>query len=359
MEKGEEMQKEDIRNFSHDELAAYLESVQEKAFRATQVFEWIYEKGAGSFESMLNLPKELRLKLAGRFSLEPLTISSKDVSVDGTTKFLFDLKDQQKVETVLIPTADRSTACVSTQAGCKFGCRFCASGIGGWVRNLTCGEILAQILRVKAEAQKHKSPLSHIVFMGIGEPFDNFDNLMKAIRIINGQKGIHIGARRITVSTCGVIPKIKQLAKEGIQIELAISLHGFDNESRNILMPVNKKYPFDDLMKACREYIQATNRQITFEYILIKDVTCTDKAAEALKKAFRGIICKMNLIPYNPVSEFDHKTPTREEMLKFRRRLEDFGIHATIRTPRGRDVAAACGQLRHETSKVVSKINPN
>jgi 23S rRNA (adenine2503-C2)-methyltransferase len=171
--------------------------------------------------------------------------------------------------------------------------------------------------------------------------------LMKAIRIINGKEGMNIGARRITVSTCGVIPKIQQLAKEGLQIELAISLHGFDNASRNILMPVNKKYPFDNLMTACREYIKKTKRQITFEYILIKDVTCSIKAAKSLKKAFRGLICKMNLIPYNPVAEFEYKTPSRAEMFGFKNRLEDFGIHATIRTPRGRDIAGACGQLRH------------
>jgi 23S rRNA (adenine2503-C2)-methyltransferase len=343
----EHAEKQDIRNLSYDELVHYLESIQEKPFRATQIFEWIYKKGAWSFEQMKNLPQKLRDHLDQGFTLKPHKIENKQIAEDGTTKFLFDLDDHQKIETVLIPSEARTTVCVSTQAGCKFGCRFCASGIGGWVRNLSTTEILTQILHVKEEALKHKNPLSHIVYMGVGEPFDNYQNLIKAIRIINDPLGINIGARRITVSTCGVIPKIKELAKEGIQIELAISLHGYDNESRNVLMPVNKKYPFDDLMEACREYIQATKRQITFEYILIKDVTCTDEAAQALKKAFRGIICKMNLIPYNPVSEFGHKTPTHQEMLKFRSRLENFGIHATIRTPRGRDVAAACGQLRH------------
>ena len=340
----------DIRGFSFEELQEYLTSIGEKSFRASQIFEWIYQKGAWSFDPMTNVPEALRHKLAQTFTLKPHRIDKKEISQDGTTKFLFDLDDHQKVETVLIPTATRTTICISTQAGCKFGCRFCASGIGGWIRNLSCAEIITQVLHVKEEALKHNNPLSHVVFMGIGEPFDNFDNLMKAIRLINDQRGINIGARRITVSTCGVIPKIKQLANEGIQIELAISLHGYDNASRNILMPVNRKYPFDDLIAACREYIQATKRQITFEYILIKDVTCTDKAAESLKKAFRGIICKMNLIPYNPVSEFDHKTPSTQEMQAFRNRLEQFGILATIRSPRGRDVAAACGQLRHATS---------
>ena len=186
-----------------------------------------------------------------------------------------------------------------------------------------------------------------VLSVGRGENFDNYENLMKAIRIINSDKGINIGARHITISTVGVVPGIQKLAKENIQVELAISLHGYDNPSRNVLMPVNRKYPFDELIAACREYVKVTKRQITFEYILIKDVTCTPNAVEHLKKAFKGIICKMNLIPYNPVSEFGHKTPSGKEMMEFRDSLEAIGIHATIRTPRGRDVGAACGQLRH------------
>jgi len=190
--------------------------------------------------------------------------------------------------------------------------------------------------------------LSHIVFMGTGEPLDNYDNVLKAIRTINAKEGLNIGARRITVSTCGVIPQIKKLAKEGLQIELAISLHGFNDESRKVLMPVNKKYPFGELIDACREYIAATKRQVTFEYILIKNLTCSDGAAQELGRALKGMICKMNLIPYNKVDEFDHEPPTRAEALHFRDSLSRYGIHATIRTPRGRDVSAACGQLRHE-----------
>lgn len=339
---------QDIRNLSHQELADYFTSIGEKPFRADQIFKWIYQDGAWSFDAMTNLPKELREQLKKSFELKPNTIATKLVSEDKTTKFLFDLYDREKIESVLIPTATRTTACISTQAGCKFGCKFCASGLGGWSRHLTSGEIVTQVLHVKDEALKHKRPLTNIVFMGTGEPLDNYTNLMKAIRTINSPKGINIGARHITISTVGLVPKIKELINEKIQIELAISLHGYDNESRNVLMPVNRKYPFDELINGCREYCNATKRQITFEYILIKDVTCTEKAAQSLRKAFKGIICKMNLIPYNPVSEFDHKTPTREEMFAFRNRLEEFGVHATIRTPRGRDVGAACGQLRHE-----------
>ncbi len=342
---------QDIRNLSLDELTQYIESIGEKSFRAVQIAEWIYQKNAWSFDGMKNLPQSIRDRLAQDFELKPNTIATKDISVEGTTKFLFDLHDHEKIESVLIPTATRTTACISTQAGCKFGCKFCASGIGGLSRNLTCAEIVTQVLHVKEEALKHQRPLSNIVFMGTGEPLDNFDNLFKAIKWINSPQGIGIGARHITISTVGLVPRIKELASQNLQIELAISLHGYDNESRNVLMPVNRKYPFDELIDACREYGQATKRQITFEYILIKDVTCTDKAIASLKKAFKGIICKMNLIPYNPVSEFGHKTPSREEMYAFKNRLEEFGVHATIRTPRGRDVAAACGQLRHLANK--------
>ena len=341
----------DIRNLSHKELEEYLKSIGEKPFRATQIFEWIYKKDAWSFDDMTNLSQGLREKLKTNFNLSRPTISQKQVSKDGTTKFLFDLEDHEKIETVLIPTARRTTVCISTQAGCKFGCKFCASGIGGWKRNLTVAEILAEILHVKEEAKKHKKPLSHIVFMGTGENLDTYDNLMKAIRIINSKEGLNIGARRITISTVGIIPKIQQLAQEKIQVELAISLHGYNDESRNQLMPVNRKYPFTELMQACREYIKLTRRQITFEYILIKDVTCTDEAAKELAKNLRGMICKLNLIPYNPVQEFPHKSPSHEEMLRFQEGLEKLGIHATIRTPRGRDIAGACGQLRHSIKK--------
>jgi len=339
--------KQDIRDLSLEELTAHFKSVGIEPFRAQQIFQWIYQKGAWSFEAMSNLSQELRERLKTEFILQPNNIDKKLKSEDGTTKFLFDLHDHEKIESVLIPTATRTTACISTQAGCKFGCRFCASGIGGWKRNLTAAEIIVQVLHVKEEALMHKRPLSNIVFMGTGEPLDNFANLMKAIRTINSDKGINIGARHITISTVGVVPRIKELAQEGLQVELAISLHGYDNPSRNVLMPVNKKYPFDELIAACREYVRATKRQITFEYILIKDVTCTPHAVASLKKAFKGIICKMNLIPYNPVSEFDHKTPSAKEMAEFRDSLEDAGIHATIRRPRGKDVNAACGQLRH------------
>lgn len=353
------MNKPDIRDLSYQELMDYFQSIGEKAFRATQIFEWIYQKGAWSFDDMSSLPRPLRDRLKRDFLLQPSVIVQKQISRDGTTKFLFDLYDHEKIESVLIPAAARTTACISTQAGCKFGCKFCASGLGGWKRNLTTAEILAQILHVKEEAEHHKKPLSHIVCMGTGESFDNYENLLKALRIVNDERGINIGARRITISTVGLVPKIMQFTKENLQIELAISLHGYNDASRSKLMPVNKKYPFSELMNACREYIKKTHRQITFEYILIKDVTCTEEAAQELARHLKGMICKLNLIPYNPVQEFPHKPPTHDEMQSFQRRLKTLGIHATLRTPRGRDIAAACGQLRHETSQTMPKAYPS
>ena len=346
----------DIRGMFLKELEDHFRDMGEQPFRARQVFDWIYKKHATDFDMMTNLSPALREKLKNKFSLFLPQVAADYHSSDGTKKFLFQMDDREKVETVIIPTFTRATVCVSTQAGCKFGCKFCASGIGGWTRNLTAAEILTEILYAKSKSTIH--PLSHIVFMGTGEPLDNYDNLMRAIRLINAPEGLGIAARRITVSTCGVIPKILQMATEGLQIELAISLHGYNDESRKVLMPVNKKYPMNELIPACREYIRATKRQITFEYILIKDVTCSPEAVRELSVLFRGMICKMNLIPYNPVSEFDHKTPSRQEMLDFQDSLERAGIHATIRTPRGRDVSAACGQLRHALSTTMPKACP-
>ena len=341
----------DIRNLSFEELVQYFNSIGQKSFRAIQIFKWIYHRGVTSFDKMKNLPKDLRTQISQQLTLNLLKISTKQISEDGTVKFLFELDDREKIETVLIPTKTRNTICVSTQVGCKFGCAFCASGIDGWKRNLSTAEILAQILWVKnyvgAQDFEPLQRISHIVFMGVGEPLDNYDNLMKAIRIINDKNALNIGARRITVSTCGVIPKIKKLSKEGLQIELAISLHGYDNESRNALMPVNRKYPFDKLMEACKKYSEMTNRQITFEYILIKDVTCSDKAIRKLKKAFKGLICKMNLIPYNSVAEFKYGKLFNKEIKDFKEKLEEIGIHSTVRALRGGDISGACGQLRH------------
>ena len=337
--------KKDIRDFTHEALIEYLESVGEKPFRAGQIFDWIYKKGVQKFSAMANLPTNLRAKLKRNFLFKPPLLVKQDVASDKTTKFLFELDDHQKVESVLIPTATRCTVCVSTQIGCKFSCKFCASGLGPWLRDLSCHEIAAQILYAKNVSSKR--PLSHVVFMGTGEPLDNYDNLMRVIRIINCSKGLNIAARRITISTVGLLPQIKRFMKEGIQIELAVSLHGPNDEIRNQLVPINKKYPVQELITVCKEYIKVTRRQITFEYILIKDVTCTQGAAQQLGQLLKGMICKINLIPYNKVNEFACQTPSQKEMISFQNKLTQLGVHATVRHPRGRKVNAACGQLRY------------
>ncbi|MFA5059489.1 MAG: 23S rRNA (adenine(2503)-C(2))-methyltransferase RlmN [Candidatus Omnitrophota bacterium] len=341
------LSKRNIKGFSYEELVDYFGSIKEKPFRATQVFEWIYQKGASGFEAMSSLPISLRNRLQEDLVFNSIVLEKQNGSADQTNKFLFSLNDKEKIETVLIPAQERTTVCVSTQAGCKFKCGFCASGLGGLRRNLDCGEIIDQILYVKQHSENR--PLSHVVFMGVGEPLDNYDNVVKAIRIINSPQGDPIAARRITISTCGLIPQIQKLSQEKIQVELAVSLHGSNNDIRGQLMPVNRKYPLADLVAACRSYIQKTNRQVTFEYILIKNLTCTEKSAEELGKLFKGMICKINLIPYNKVEEFPHEPPTKMEMLLFKQRLAQLGVHATIRMPRGKDVNAACGQLRHSS----------
>ena len=338
--------KRDIHDLSFAEISLYIAELSERPFRAGQIIKWLYEEGVHSFDEMRNLPAELRQRLHDDFLFDPVVVSQKVSSADGTIKFLFDLTDRQKVETVLIPTSGRVTACISTQAGCKFGCKFCASGVGGWIRNLSCAEILYQVLHVRQEARNQQRRLSHIVFMGTGEPLDNLDNVLQAIRIINSPQGLGIAARHITLSTVGLIPVFEKLAAQGMQFELAVSLHGYDDASRNLLMPVNKKYPLADLVLACHEYIRKTNRQVTFEYILIDGVTCSDEAAVKLGRLLKGMLCKLNLIPCNPVSEFGHKPPTKDRIRSFTERLDEVGLHYTLRRPRGQDVSAACGQLR-------------
>ena len=342
------MEKQDIRDISHQELRDHLVGAGEKDFRASQIFDWIYQKKAESFTEMTNLPSALRESLAENFLFEKPLLLNEYTSRDGTVKFLFQMKDGERIETVVIPAKGRVTVCVSSQAGCKFACGFCASGIGGFKRNLTAGEIVNQILYAKNRYEAQK--ISHIVFMGIGEPLDNYENVLKAVRLINSPKGLRLAARHITISTCGLVPQIQQLAREKIQLELSVSLHGFSDESRKMLMPVGRKYPLKDLIKACRDYIAATKRQVTFEYILIQGLTCTEKAALDLSRLLKGMICKLNLIPYNKVSEFNLEPPTKMEVLLFRKRLAELRIHSTIRIPRGQEVNAACGQLRQVTS---------
>jgi 23S rRNA (adenine2503-C2)-methyltransferase len=336
----------DVCSLTLPELTAQLRTLGEPAYRAAQIFDWIYKKHKFSWEEMSSLPKPLRSKLSAEIPFPVLIQKDVRTSSDGTRKFLFQLYDGQLIETVFIPTKKRATLCISSQAGCKFGCSFCASGIGGWKRNLTTGEILAQVVWAM-RACEDTAEVTHIVFMGVGEPFDNYENVMKAVRLLNAPEAFQIAARRITISTCGIVPGIKRMALEDLQIELSVSLHASNDEMRTQIMPVNRKYRLNELMNTCRTYAKDTNRQVTFEYILIKDLTCTPKAADELCRLLRGWLCKINLIAYNPVGEFAHKTPAQGEIERFKESLEKRGIIATFRMPRGEDIAAACGQLRN------------
>jgi len=339
------MTKPDIRDLSFLELQKFLVANGEPPFRAGQIFEWLYKKGVVRFDGMTNLPPTLRAKLTEQFVLATPILKDHRVAADGTQKFLLEFSDHVMVETVLIPTETRATVCLSTQAGCKFHCQFCASGIGGWVRNLTASEILSQVLC----ARKFSAPqdVTHVVFMGTGEPFDNYDEVLKAIRVINAREGFFVGARRITISTCGIVPGIKRLAEEGMQVELSVSLHGYNDDVRSQLMPVNRKYDLTTLLAACRDYVKQTGRQITFEYVLIDGLTCVPQAPVALGRLLKGLLCKLNLIPYNSVPEHPFKSPTKTAVREFKRQLEQNGLLATVRSSRGEETSAACGQLRH------------
>jgi 23S rRNA (adenine2503-C2)-methyltransferase len=334
-----------ILDLSADELAKAFHEKGIEAYRADQVFQWIYEKGVYDFDKMTNLSMDLRKKITEWFVIAmPETAEIERSDDDKSTKFLLKLQNGDLVEAVSMPLEDRHTVCVSSQVGCKFHCAFCASGQNGFFRNLKSGEILAQILKARDAAKGKK--ITNIVFMGIGEPFDNYGNLMKAIRNLNSKHGLNIGARKITVSTCGVIPKIEMLSNEGLQVELSVSLHGATDATRALIMPVNQAYPVRPLIDACRTYASKTKRAITFEYILIRGINSSTKDARDLCKLLRGLLCKVNLIPYNPIEEFPHVAPEYDEIVAFQQILQLNGIKTTVRFSKGRDIQAACGQLR-------------
>lgn len=337
----------DITNYSLESLSKILKSWREPAYHAKQIFSWIYQKGAGSFEEMTNLSLALRRKLKENLTFKRLELNKLLESSDGTKKFLFRLEDGSLIESVMIPAEGRFTACLSTQVGCKYSCKFCASGILGFKRNLGAWEILAQLLEINRRMHSGgEGRVTHIVFMGTGEPLDNYDNVLKAIRIINAKDGLNIGARRITISTSGVIRGIEKLSKEGLQIELSVSLHAANDVTRSRLMPINKKYPLRELIFACKKYASDTDRQVTFEYALIKDVNCSSRDAQDLVKLSRGWLAKVNLLVYNPVKELSFKMPEDKEILAFKQLLQNEGIPVTLRKPRGQDIEGACGQLR-------------
>lgn len=334
-----------IKDYNLNELKEEFVKLNEKPYRAEQVFKWIYESEVTSFDDMTNLSLELRDKLKNEFEFHNFKILKKQESSDGTKKYLFDVLDGNAIETVLMEYHHGRTICVSSQIGCKMGCKFCASTGIKFIRNLTSGEIVEQILAVQRDENVR---ISNIVFMGIGEPLDNYDNVLNAIGIINNSKGLNIGARHISISTSGIVPKIYELADRDYQFTLSISLHATNDKKRSEMMPVNNAYNIEELMKACRYYIGKTNKRISFEYALAKDNNDNLDDAKELVKLLKGMLCHVNLIPINKIENGKYVKSTNENIIKFRDYLNSKGITATIRRELGSDIDAACGQLRRK-----------
>ena len=337
-----------IKDYTLEELQEELINLGEKKFRAEQIFKWLYVEKVKSFEEMTNLSKELREKLNKEYTICNFNILKKQESKYGTIKYLFDVLDGNAIETVLMKYHYGYSICVSSQIGCKMGCKFCASTGINFVRSLSSGEIVEQILAVE---QDQNIRISNVVFMGIGEPLDNYDNVVKAIRIINDQKGLSIGARHISISTSGLVPNIYRLAKENIQCTLSISLHATNNKKRSSMMPVNNAYPIEELIKACKEYINLTNRRISFEYALAKDNNDNKEDAKELVKLLHGMLCHVNLIPINKIENGKFDKSSNENIMKFRDYLNDHGIVATIRRELGSDIDAACRTIKKKELK--------
>lgn len=337
-----------IKNYNLPELKEEFVSIGEKLFRAEQVFKWIYEQNATSFDEMTNLSLDLREKLKENYTLNAFKILKKQKSADGTIKYLFDVLDGNGVETVLMKYHHGYSLCVSSQIGCKMGCKFCASTGIPFIRNLSSGEIVEELLAVQRD---ENIKISNVVFMGIGEPLDNYENVVNAIRILNNQKGLSIGARHISISTSGLVPKIYKLAEENIQCTLSISLHATTDEKRSSMMPVNNRYNIQELLQACKDYIAKTNRRISFEYALAKDNNDNLEDAKRLVKLLKGMLCHVNLIPINKIENGNYTKSSNENILKFRDYLNDHGIVATVRRELGSDIDAACGQLRRKSLK--------
>ena len=330
-----------IKDYDLEDLKQELILIGEKGFRAEQIFKWLYQEKVKSFDEMTNLSLELREKLKNNYTICNYNILKKLESSDGTKKYLFDILDGNIIESVLMEYHYGKSVCVSSQVGCKMGCKFCASTGIPFVRNLTAGEIVEQILAIE---QDTGDKISNIVFMGIGEPLDNYDNVIKAIRILNNPKGLGIGARHISVSTSGLVPRIYDLAKENIQCTLSVSLHASNNEKRSSMMPVNNRYSVEELIKACKDYIAMTNKRISFEYALAKDNNDNMQDAKELANLLKGMLCHVNLIPINKIENGKFTKSSNENIIKFRDYLNDHGIVATIRRELGTDIEAACGQ---------------
>lgn len=334
-----------IKNFDLEDLTEELLKLGEKKFRAEQIFKWLYIDKVKEFDQMTNLSIELREKLKSEYSMCNFKILKKQESADGTKKYLFDVLDGNAIETVVMEYHHGKTICVSSQIGCKMGCKFCASTGLKFERNLSPGEIVEQIVAIE---QDLGDKISNIVFMGIGEPFDNYDNVMKAIKIINNQKGLNIGARHISVSTSGLVPMIYKFADEKYQCTLSISLHATNDKKRSEMMPINNRYNIKELIEACKYYINKTNKRISFEYALAKDNNDNLDDAKELVKLLKGMLCHVNLIPINKIENGQYVKSSNENIIKFRDYLNENGIVATIRRELGSDIDAACGQLRRK-----------
>ena len=345
------MSKKDIASYNYEELTEEMNRIGTKSFRGKQIYSWLHEKLVDSFEEMTNLPKNLREKLDEEYEIRQVSVVKRQISkMDPTEKFLFELDDGNMIESVLMKYNYGNSVCISSQAGCRMGCRFCASTIDGLERNLTASEMLRQIYAIQKITGER---VSNIVVMGSGEPLDNYDNFVRFVHMISDEHGLHISQRNITASTCGIIPNMLRLAEEGLQITLALSLHGSNQEKRKKLMPVANKYELSDVLKACDVYFEKTGRRVTFEYSLVKDVNDQDEDVKELTAMLKKRNCHLNLIPVNPIRERDFKKPDGKNARDFKNKLEKNGINVTIRRERGSDIDGACGQLRrrYKTAK--------
>ena len=333
----------DIKSMTIDELKELMTQIGEKPFRAKQIYSWLHEHLVTSYDEMANLPKSLKQKLADYPITALETLDVQISKVDGTRKYLFRLADGNMIESVLMRYKYGNSVCISSQAGCRMGCRFCASTIGGLTRNLLPSEMLDQIYRIQTSIGER---ISNVVVMGTGEPLDNYDNLLRFIHILTEDGGIHISQRNLTVSTCGLVPKIYELAEEKLQMTLAVSLHAPNDEKRRELMPIANKYSIDEILDACRNYFAKTGRRITFEYSLVGGKNDSEADAKELSARISDINCHVNLIPVNPIKERDYVKSTKKVVENFKNKLEKYGINVTIRREMGSDIDGACGQLR-------------
>lgn len=334
----------DIKSMSAEELEEFVVNLGDKKFRGAQIFQWLHQKLVTSFDEMTNLSKALREKLEKECRITALRAETVQVSkLDQTTKYLFELYDKNLIESVLMKYHHGNSVCISSQVGCRMGCRFCASTLDGCVRNLTPSEMLDQIYTIQKMSGER---VDNVVVMGSGEPLDNYDNLLKFISLLNSEKGLNISARNITVSTCGLVPEIFKLADRKLQITLAVSLHAPNDELRKTMMPIANKYSVSEIMDACRYYILQTGRRISFEYSLVRDVNDSEDCARQLISLVKGMNCHINLIPVNPIKERDYRQSEQKAIHAFKNKLEKNGINVTIRREMGRDIDGACGQLR-------------